>query len=111
MKRKILSLVLIAVLLLCGCGKSATSLENTVWKNGDDVTVYFYPQGEGKINVDGIELGFTYTLEDDILTATCTDESLAEYYGLANLPFFGTNSVEADDGYMYVGAWELKEIN
>ncbi len=98
---------LITAVLLCGCAKNEFTLEDTVWKYGNDVIINFYQDGNGTINVAGTELNFTYLLDEGLLTVTCTDTALAEDYGLNTLPFFATNAVTEKDGSLFVGSWEL----
>ena len=108
--RKLTAVLLTVLLLLCGCKETEIVLEDTVWKYGNDVIIYFYEDGSGMLDVDGLKLDFTYETEDDTLTVRCTHEDLAYDYGLNTLPFFGVNSVSAEDGSLYVGTWELTQI-
>ncbi len=108
--RKLTAVLLIALTLLCGCRKTDIVLEDTVWKYGNDVIIYFYADGSGKLDVDGLKLDFTYETDGENLTVCCTHENIAYNYGLDTLPFFGVNSISAEDGYLYVGAWELIQV-
>ncbi|MBQ5843197.1 MAG: hypothetical protein IIW63_08670 [Clostridia bacterium] len=108
--KKIAALFLLFIILLCGCKKQDINLEDTVWKYGNDVIIYFYENGNGQLDVDGTKLSFTYTLQGDTLNTVCTEEELAASHGLDAVPFFGTNSISFEDGFLYVGSWELTEI-
>lgn len=110
MKTKKLCFVILALLLLCSCGKTEISLSDTVWKNGNDITVYFNSDGTGSVDVDGVVIGFSYVLSEDTLDAVCEDTLLAESYGLDTLPLFGVNTVTVKGGYMYIGSWELVQV-
>ena len=62
------------------------------------------------MDVDGVVIGFSYVLSEDALDAVCEDALLAESYGLSNIPLFGTNTVTEEDGYLYIGGWELIQV-
>ncbi|MBR6506000.1 MAG: hypothetical protein IKT37_00160 [Clostridia bacterium] len=108
--RKAAVVFLLLAILLCGCGKTEYDLEDTVWKYGNDVIIYFHESGNGELNVDGLKLAFTYRLEGDTLTAVCAESEFAASHGLDTLAFFGTNSLSFDDGFLYVGGWELTQV-
>ncbi len=108
--RKAAILLLLLAVLLCGCKEQEFNLEDTVWKYGNDVIVYFYADGNGKLDVDGIKLDFTYEVQGESLTVTCLNENIAQSYGLNTLPFFGTNTLSLEDGCLYAGGWALTEI-
>ena len=40
--KKIAALFLLFIILLCGCKEQDINLENTVWKYGNNVIIYFY---------------------------------------------------------------------
>lgn len=105
--KSVFVLIFVIAVLLCGCGDEEFTLGDTVWKYGNDVTIYFYSGGTGMINVAGIEIEFDYEYSDSLLTVTCTETDFAEDYGLDSLPFFGTNAVAEKDGSLFVGSWEL----
>lgn len=108
--RKAAVVFLLLAILLCGCKEQDINLENTVWKYGNNVIIYFYENGNGKLDVDGTKLPFTYTLQGDTLNTVCTEEEIAASHGLDTLAFFGTNSLSFDDGFLYVGGWELTQV-
>lgn len=110
MKTKGAVFVILALFLLCSCGRADISLSDTVWKNGNDITVYFYSDGTGSVDVDGVKIGFSYTLSENTLDIVCEDTLLAESYGLTNIPLFGVNTVTEDDGFLYIGSWELTQV-
>lgn len=110
MKKAAIFILLLAV-LLCGCKEQEFNLENTMWKYGNDVTICFYADGNGKLDVDGIKLDFTYEVRGESLTVTCLNEDIAQSYGLNTLPFFGTNTLSLEDGCLYAGGWALTEIS
>lgn len=108
--RKIAAVFLLLAVLLCGCKETEINLNDTVWKYGNDVIIYFYSDGSGKLDVDGVKLDFTYEVSGESLTVICANEELAQSYGLDTLPFFGTNTLSYEDGFLYAGTWELTEI-
>ena len=108
--RKAAVVFLLLAILLCGCKEQDINLENTVWKYGNNVIIYFYENGNGKLDVNGTKLPFTYTLQGDTLNTVCTEEEIAASHGLDTLAFFGTNSLSFDDGFLYVGGWELTQV-
>lgn len=108
--KSIFTFALIAAVLLCGCAKNESTLEDTVWKYGNDVIIYFYSDGNGMIDVAGIEIEFSYEYSDSLLAVTCTETDFAESYGLDSLPFFATNAVAEKNGSLFVGSWELIKI-
>lgn len=110
MKTKLLAILMLLSILLCSCGDGEDSLSDTAWKNGEDVTVYFYADGTGRVSVDGVHVDFTYAFSEGTLDVTCNDFFLAESYGLGDIPLFGTNAVERDGEYMYIGSWELEKV-
>lgn len=105
--KRILAAAILIALMLCGCAKEEITLENTAWKYGNDVIIYFKSEGDGMIDVAGVEIEFTYEFSDGLLSVTCTENDFAESYGLDSLPFFGTNAVALKDGNLFVGSWEL----
>lgn len=112
MKRKVaftlvLILSVLTALALCGCRDEALELSNTVWKQGDNVTVYFYGDGTGKLDTDGLTLPFEYTLDGTVLFVECTDKPLSEYLGLDSISLFGENTVTYRDGCLYIADWEM----
>lgn len=108
--KSIFIIVLIAAALICGCAKNELTLEDTVWKYGNDVNIYFYPDGKGMIDISGTEIEFAYEYADSLLAVTCTEKEFAESCGLDSLPFFATNAVAQKDGNLFVGSWELIKI-